>query len=106
MPPSPTGSFTATDQARSFAAMVEKVRNYAIFLTDAQGTIQTWNKAAETMKGYEAAEAIGAHLGILYTEQDQHRGAPQHNLEQAAEKGTYQEESWRRKKDGSLSSGR
>jgi PAS domain S-box-containing protein len=101
MPP-PTHSFSSTDQAQSFAAMVEKVRDYAIFLTDAEGTIQTWNKAAESMKGYRAEEAIGASLGMLYTEEDQREGAPHHNMKEAAEKGTYQEETWRRKKDGAV----
>jgi len=83
-------------------AVVTRVRDYAIFLLDPCGIILTWNPAAETMKGYSASEAIGNHLGMLYTEEGQRNGHPQHNLHMAAINGTYQEECWRRRKDGSL----
>ena len=85
-----------------FSYAVEHVRDYAIFVMDAKGTIRTWNKAAETIKGYAADEAIGNFFGLLYTEEDRAQGRPQHNLKLAAANGTYQEETWRRKKDGSL----
>lgn len=86
----------------SFSRMVEKVSDYAIFLIDLAGIIQTWNPAAEAMKGYLANEAIGQHLRMLYTEEDQLRHHPEHNLEDAAKHGTFQESAWRMRKDGSL----
>ena len=86
----------------SFCRMVEKVSDYAIFLVDRAGIIQTWNPAAEVMKGYPANEAIGRHLRMLYTEEDQRRHHPEHNLEDATKHGTFQESAWRRRKDGSL----
>jgi len=61
----------------SFARMVEKVSNYAIFLTDRSGVIQTWNPAAEVMKGFSKVDAIGQHLSILYTDEDKRRGHPE-----------------------------
>ncbi|HYD95327.1 MAG TPA: EAL domain-containing protein [Noviherbaspirillum sp.] len=88
------------DKAEFLTCMVENVRDYAIFLLDAGGTIRSWNKAAEVMKGFTAMDAIGSHLGLLYTDEDREAGRPQHNLALAAENGTYQEETWRRKKDG------
>jgi PAS domain S-box-containing protein len=98
-------STPAAEQAghagESFEKMVAKVKDYAIFLTDRHGIIQTWNKAAEVMKGYSAQEAIGSYLGMLYTEEDQQKDAARHNLQTAAQHGTHQEETWRRKKDGS-----
>lgn len=90
------------DFVEFFSYMVENVRDYAIFMMDAAGVIQSWNKAAETMKGYSAEEAIGNFFGLLYTEEDRKRGHPQHHLEMALKAGTYQEETWLRKKDGSL----
>ncbi|MFC5461157.1 PAS domain S-box protein [Massilia niabensis] len=86
----------------SFSRMVEKVSDYAIFLTDRSGVIQTWNPAAEAMKGFSEDEAIGQHLGILYTDEDKRRNHPEHNLEDAAKQGTFQESAWRKRKDGSL----
>ena len=100
---SPGHSFDTTDEARAYVAMVERVKDYAIFLVDAQGIILTWNNAARAMKGYEVSEAVGSFLGMLYTEEEQQKGSPQLNLKMAAENGTFQEEAWRRKKDGSRS---
>jgi PAS domain S-box-containing protein len=86
----------------SFSRMVEKVSDYAIFLTDRSGVIQTWNPAAAVMKGFSRDEAIGQHLSILYTDEDKRRNRPEHNLEDAANHGTFQESAWRKRKDGSL----
>lgn len=93
---------SSAEVGEQFVYMAEHVRDYAIFLMDSNGTIRTWNKAAETMKGYRSEEAIGQFFGLLYTGEEQEKGSPLHNLEQADEKGTYQEEAWRQKKDGSL----
>jgi diguanylate cyclase (GGDEF)-like protein/PAS domain S-box-containing protein len=93
---------SARDAGEQFVYMVEHVRDYAVFLMDDNGTIRTWNKSAEKMKGYCAEEAIGRFVGFLYTSEERAKGSPQHNLKEAAEKGTYQEEAWRLKKDGSL----
>ncbi|MES2741728.1 MAG: EAL domain-containing protein [Pseudomonadota bacterium] len=85
-----------------FRLMVEGIRECAVFLMDTSGVITVWNKAAEEMKGYPAAEVIGQHFGKLYTQEDQARGRPQHNLREAAEHDFYTEETWRQRKDGSL----
>jgi len=69
---------------------------------DTRGVITSWNHAAEVMKGYRADEAIGQHLSLLYREEDRARGWADHNLGEAAKHGFYSEETWRRKKDGSL----
>jgi len=93
---------TTQETSEFLTCMAEKVSDYAIFILDANGIIRTWNKAAENMKGYTAQEAIGSFLGLLYTDEERKNGHAQHNLKAAAENGTYQEETWRRKKDGSL----
>ncbi|MFC0679378.1 diguanylate cyclase domain-containing protein [Lysobacter korlensis] len=90
------------EPGHQFAAMVDRVRDYAIFLIDPEGRIASWNPAAEAMKGYSAAEIIGQPLDVLYTDAQRKAGAPQHNLRAAREEGTYVEESWRRRKDGQL----
>jgi PAS domain S-box-containing protein len=82
--------------------MTEEIREVAIFFMDPDGIITVWNRAAEDMKGYPAEEAIGQHLSMLYTDQDQARGWPEHNLGEARKNGFYREEQWRKKKDGSL----
>lgn len=86
----------------SLSRMVDKVRDYAIFLIDAEGVIRTWNPAAAAMKGYQTDEIVGQYFGVLYTDQDSLAGDPQRNLLSAAEHETFQAEGWRRRKDGTL----
>ncbi|MES2538314.1 MAG: EAL domain-containing protein [Pseudomonadota bacterium] len=88
--------------AELYRLTVEDIRETAVFLMDPDGFITVWNKAAEEMKGYPAEDAIGSHLSLLYTDEDKARGWPTHNLAAAAERGYYSEESWRKRKDGSL----
>lgn len=85
-----------------FCLMVQEIQECAIFLMDTRGIITSWNRAAEVMKGYRADEAIGQHLSLLYRDEDKQRGWADHNLGEAAKHGFYSEETWRRKKDGSL----
>jgi PAS domain S-box-containing protein len=89
-------------QEHRFSLMVKRVADYAIFLLDCSGVIQTWNLAAEAMKGYPENEAIGQNFRMLYTDEDQRRNHPEHNLKEATEHGNFQEAAWRKRKDGSL----
>ena len=82
--------------------MTEEVKEVAVFFMNPDGIITVWNRAAEVMKGYNADEAIGSHLEMLYTHEDRARGWAQHNLGEARKHGFYREETWRRRKDGTL----
>lgn len=84
-----------------FRLMIEAVRDYAIFMLDPQGCIATWNRGAERLKGYSASEIIGRHFSQFYTEEDRRRGHPQEELAYALAHGSYAEEGWRIRKDGS-----
>jgi len=82
--------------------MIEEVKEAAVFFTNADGVIETWNRAAEDMKEYTAEDAIGSHLALLYTEQDRAIGWPEHNLQEARKHGFFREERWRMRKSGTL----
>ena len=84
-----------------FRLLVASVRDYAIFMLDPQGRVATWNLGAERMKGYRADEIIGQHFSIFYPEEARRVGHPEAELRQALREGRYQEEGWRRRKDGS-----
>jgi diguanylate cyclase (GGDEF)-like protein/PAS domain S-box-containing protein len=90
------------ETAELYRLMVVGIRNVAVFLMDPNGFITVWNRGAQEMKGYTAEDAIGSYLGMLYTDEDQAAGHPAHNLRKAAEDGVYSEETWRKRKDGSL----
>jgi PAS domain S-box-containing protein len=55
---------------------------------------------AERIKGYTAAEIIGAHFSRFYTDEDRAAGVPELALKTAVEAGRYTSEGWRRRKDG------
>jgi len=84
-----------------FRLLVSNVREYAIFLLDPDGRIATWNAGAQRIKGYTADEVIGRHFSIFYPPEDLATNKPARELQIAKEKGTYEEEGWRLRKDGS-----
>jgi PAS domain S-box-containing protein len=83
-----------------FRLLVQSVRDYAIFMLDPTGHIQTWNAGAEHIKGYSAEEIIGSHFSIFYPTEDIEAGKPERELEIATRTGEYEEEGWRLRKDG------
>jgi PAS domain-containing protein len=55
-------------QAERFQLLIDAVKDYAIFLLDADGNVATWNTGAQIFKGYTAQEIIGKHFSVFYTE--------------------------------------
>jgi PAS domain S-box-containing protein len=56
---------------------------------------------AERIKGYSADEVIGRHFSIFYTPEDRQSQLPRTALQTAADKGKYEAEGSRVRKDGS-----
>lgn len=84
-----------------YKLLVDSVEDYAIFLLDADGYIQTWNKGAEKNKGYTANEIIGKHFSIFYLPTDIESSKPERELKLARQLGRVEDEDWRVRKDGS-----
>jgi PAS domain S-box-containing protein len=85
-----------------FKLLVESVRDYAIFMLDPKGHVLTWNAGAERFKGYRAQEIIGQHFSRFYPPEEVARGLPEHELQVASKEGSFEDEGWRVRKDGSL----
>lgn len=83
-----------------FHIFVSSVRDYAIFMLNAEGYITTWNTGAERIKGYKASEIIGKHLSVFYTEEDLQAGKPERLLKEAALNGRVEDIGWRLQKNG------
>jgi PAS domain S-box-containing protein len=90
-----------TDIAALYRLLVESVRDYAIYVLDAQGVVLTWNPGAQQLKGYAADEIIGRHFSIFYLPADVAAEKPVHELREAAARGRFEDEGWRVRKDGS-----
>ena len=84
-----------------FRLLVESISDHAIFTLDAKGVVSNWNLGAQRAKGYVADEIIGQHFSRFYTPEDQAIGLPQTALQAAAQRGRYEAEGWRVRKDGS-----
>ena len=91
----------ALQSESAFRTLVEGVRDFAIFLLDPQGHVASWNSGAERIKRYSAAEIIGKHFSVFYPEDDRLAGKPEQELRVAGEKGRFEDENWRIRKDGS-----
>jgi PAS domain S-box-containing protein len=85
---------------RIYQLMVERVRDYAIFMLDPKGHIASWNRGAERIKGYTADEIIGQHFSVFYPQRDIDSGKPAYELVVAEQNGTFEDEGFRLRKDG------
>jgi PAS domain S-box-containing protein len=92
-------SFRASEER--LRLVVESMPDYAIFTTDAEGRIVTWNPGAERTFGFTEAEAVGQHTTFIFTPEDRERGAPEEEMRQAREAGRAADERWHLHKDGS-----
>lgn len=98
--PSPLEKPHPLNDERKFDLVVGSVRDYAIFLLDAQGRVQTWNLGARTIKGFAPDEIIGQTIDRFYTPEDRAAGLPHHLLSLARIEGRAENAGWRVRKDG------
>jgi PAS domain S-box-containing protein len=92
---------TLRESERQFRLLVESVVDYAIFMLSVDGRVVSWNSGATRIKGYEASEIVGQDHSRFYTEEDRAKGMPGLVLQTARERGQYEAEGWRVRKDGS-----
>ncbi|MFZ6751010.1 PAS domain S-box protein [Undibacterium sp. Ren11W] len=89
-------------ESKRFRLLVDSIEDYAIFMLDLDGRICSWNAGAVHIKGYSKEEVLGQHFSIFYSDEAICDQVPAHELTQAACNGRYEDEGWRRRKDGSL----
>ena len=82
--------------------MVEEVQDYAIVILDTDGTILTWNKGVEQIKGYKPDEIIGQNFSIFYLPGDRQAGLPEQLIELAKLEGRAKHIGRRVRRDGSI----
>jgi PAS domain S-box-containing protein len=89
------------EREERFRSFVDGVEDYAIYMLDSRGNVETWNHGAQRMKGYTAEEIVGQNFETFYTPEDRAQGKPQEALRTATETGLFRGEGWRMRKDGS-----
>jgi PAS domain S-box-containing protein len=85
-----------------YARMVEEIQDYAIILLDLDGTILTWNKGVQQIKGYSSEEIIGKNFRIFYLPADREEGLPEKLLDLARKEGRAKHIGRRLRRDGSI----
>ena len=88
----------AAEEAQRFLAAIVKGSEDAIIAFTPGGAILTWNRGAETLFGYTAAEAIGNRISMLTTPEEPHLSRFTAEILQAKAIPHY--EDWGLRKDG------
>lgn len=83
-----------------FRLLVQGVTDYAIFMLDPDGRINSWNAGAQRIKGYTPDEIIGEHFSRFYTQEDRDAEEPDKALDTARREGRFEREGWRIRKNG------
>ena len=84
-----------------FRLLIQSVRDYGIFMLDPGGHVASWNEGAERINGYTPQEILGKHFSVFYPPESLARRQPDYELEVAARDGSFEDEGWRIRKDGS-----
>jgi len=92
---------SADQRESSYRLLVDGVTDHAVYMLDVSGHVIIWNSGAQRIKQYTAAEIIGQHERVFYTDEEVRRGEPEANLEAAVLDGRFETNAWRRRKDGS-----
>ncbi|KQV50395.1 hypothetical protein ASC95_13535 [Pelomonas sp. Root1217] len=82
--------------------VLENAREYAIFTTDTERRITTWNPGAERTLGFGERDALGRSADMIFTEEDRAAGVPQLEAAQALSEGRAGDDRFHQRKDGSL----
>jgi PAS domain S-box-containing protein len=86
---------------RRFRLLVDGVRDYAFYMLDRGGRVESWNAGAERLAGYTADEVVGQHISLFYIPEESRHSERTRILERAAAEGRATEEGWHRRRDGS-----
>ena len=75
--------------------------DYAIFTTDLDRRVTSWNEGAARLLGWAEEEIVGRSADAIFTPEDRGAGAPEQEAEGALRDGRAADERWHQRKDGS-----
>jgi PAS domain S-box-containing protein len=86
----------------NFYETVNLIKNYAVFTLDLEGQITSWNSGAELIYSWQRHEVLGKHAAFLYSDEVVQQRELRFDLQEAQETGLHEEETYLKKKDGTL----
>lgn len=93
-----TEKFTPT--AEFYSQIIDNLQDYAIFTTDKDLRINSWNAGSAKIFGYETQEVMGRHCELIFTDEDRKNDVPKLRIESALKEGKTSDQRWHLCKDG------
>jgi two-component system CheB/CheR fusion protein len=81
--------------------VIESAREYAIFTTDLNRQVTSWNSGAQRILGYHESEILGQSADLIFTAEDRAAGIPERETRRAITEQRALDERWHERKDGS-----
>jgi len=89
------------DSEQNYQFLLKGVRDYAIYMLDADGRVSSWDEGARRIKGYSASEIVGRHFEIFLAEEERAAGLGEKAIAAATDHGQFEGQAWLVRKDGS-----
>jgi PAS domain S-box-containing protein len=86
---------------QNFSLLVDNVQEYALFQTDLEGLVTSWNRGAERVFGYSNPDMLGQSAARLFTVEDQNSEVPRQEVALVAKGHHHSDARWMVRKDGS-----
>ena len=80
--------------------VLDSAADYAIFTTDLERRVSSWNAGAERLLGWAEAEIVGRSGDVIFIPEDRAAGAPEREAARALAEGRAENERWHVRKDG------
>jgi PAS domain S-box-containing protein len=81
--------------------ILDSAVEYAIFTTDLNRRVTSWNAGAQRVLGWAEDEIIGRSTDVIFTQEDRAAGRPEREAAIALAEGRAENERWHLRKDGS-----
>jgi PAS domain S-box-containing protein len=98
---SPSDRNADEDDVESRRALLDSLRDQALFRLDIKGHVASWNAAAERVYGYSADEILDRPIAVFRLGEDAAAGRPEQELRAASRDGRIETDGWRLRGDGS-----
>src|SRR5215208_5347940 len=89
------------ESGEAYRLLIESMPDFACLVMDPEGRVASWNRGAERIFGFSAAEILGRTSFVFFTPEDRRDGVPEMELATAAAKGRASDDRWQMRKNGS-----
>lgn len=80
--------------------ILDNTTDYGFVLANLDGTITEWEGGATAVTGWNAEEAVGQPITLIFTSEDRDAGVPISEMTRAASTGRAADQRWHLRKDG------